>query len=85
MKIYRNVDLVEKGSETFGMQCRNAAIITTSLIICFYHQAHLSLAVMSVVPLIIMLNILSQRVNWKLFKDNQKISQTKKRINTQFQ
>ncbi|VBB28254.1 unnamed protein product [Acanthocheilonema viteae] len=61
----RNVDLVEQGSEAFGMQCRNVAIIISSLIICFYHEMYLSLVVMSVIPLVITLNILSKKLSKK--------------------
>uniref|UniRef100_A0A0R3RSG3 ABC transmembrane type-1 domain-containing protein n=1 Tax=Elaeophora elaphi TaxID=1147741 RepID=A0A0R3RSG3_9BILA len=53
------------GSETFGMQCRNAAIIISSLIICFYHEVHLSLIIISVIPLVTTLNILSKRLSKK--------------------
>ncbi|CAG9532713.1 unnamed protein product [Cercopithifilaria johnstoni] len=76
-KIIENVELVEKGLETFEMQCRNAAIIISSIIICFYHEAHLSLIIMSVVPLAIMLNMLSNKLTTKsdvILSD--KISQT---------
>ncbi|VDK68988.1 unnamed protein product [Litomosoides sigmodontis] len=65
MDIRRNANLIEKGSEAIGMQCRNAAIIISSLIICFYHETHLSLVVMSVIPLVILLNILSQKLSKK--------------------
>ncbi|EFO16975.1 hypothetical protein LOAG_11527, partial [Loa loa] len=76
-KVIENIGLVEKGLETFGMECRNIGIIISSLIICFYHEVHLSLVILSVAPLVIALNIVSKRLSKKsnvILSD--KISQT---------
>ncbi|VDN91391.1 unnamed protein product [Brugia pahangi] len=76
-KVIENVNLMEKGWEIFGMQCRNVAMIISSLIICFYHQIHLAFVLLSVIPLATTLNILSKKLSKK--SDNilsGKISQT---------
>uniref|UniRef100_A0A915Q6F8 ABC transmembrane type-1 domain-containing protein n=1 Tax=Setaria digitata TaxID=48799 RepID=A0A915Q6F8_9BILA len=64
-EIIENVNLMEKGSESFGMQCRNIATVILSLIICFYYEARLSLAILSAVPLVIILDIFSRRLSKK--------------------
>ncbi|KAM3724354.1 Multidrug resistance protein [Dirofilaria immitis] len=75
--VIENIDLIEKGPETFTMQCRNVAIIISSLIICFYHEIHLSLIVSSIASLIIIMSILSRALSKKsnILLSN-KISQT---------